>query len=152
MGDKRRSDIKMVDVSPKDETLRTATAKGFIRLKKETMELIEKGEMKKGDVLATAQVAGVMAVKKTPDLIPLCHPLRITGVDVEFEVEDDRIEITVTVKSLDRTGVEMEALSAVSAAALTIYDMCKWIDKSMRITDIRLIEKTGGSSGDFRAE
>lgn len=142
------SRIKMVDVSSKEETLRMAVAKGEIKMDKATIELILAGKMVKGDPLAVAQVAGVMTAKKTPEIIPLCHPLLISGADIEFSIDKERslIEITASVKTKGQTGVEMEALSAVAVSALTIYDMCKWTDKSMEIGQIRLIKKIGGKS------
>lgn len=142
---------RMVNVSEKDVTARRAVAAGRVYMKPETLELVEKGDMKKGDVLAVAQVAGIMGAKKTPDIIPMCHPLDIDGIDISFEINRDlaavdiRAEVTVSAK----TGVEMEALTAVSVAALTIYDMCKAVDKEMIISDIRLLEKSGGRSGEF---
>jgi cyclic pyranopterin phosphate synthase len=143
----------MVDVSDKDVTSRTAVAEGFVALKPETLAVVTKGEAKKGDVLATARIAGIMAAKKTHELIPLCHPLAITKVTVEFSpsTEPAGIHVTATVKVTGQTGVEMEALTAVSVACLTIYDMLKAADKGMTISDIRLLEKTGGRSGTYRA-
>lgn len=143
----------MVDVSDKDVTSRTAVAEGFVALKPETLALVTKGEAKKGDVLATARIAGIMAAKKTHELIPLCHPLAITKVTVEFSPSEEPagIHVTATVKVTGQTGVEMEALTAVSVACLTIYDMLKAADKGMTISDIRLLEKTGGRSGTYRA-
>jgi cyclic pyranopterin phosphate synthase len=144
---------KMVDVSRKQITARTAIARGIVRMKPETMQLIKEGAIKKGDVLAVSQVAGIMGAKKTPDIIPMCHPIQITGVDIDFTIlTETELGITATVSTMDRTGVEMEALSAVSVAALTVYDMCKAVDKSMVISDIELIQKTGGKSGDFYKE
>lgn len=140
---------RMVEVSDKDDTLRVAEAKAFIRMKEETIKAISGGEIKKGDVFSVAQVAGIMGAKKTSDIIPMCHPLMLSGVDLDFCVEIDGVELTAIVKTLGKTGVEMEALSAVSIAALTIYDMCKAIDKEMVIENIRLIKKQGGKSGDF---
>lgn len=140
---------RMVEVSDKDDTLRVAVAKGFIKMKKETIEAITGKEIKKGDVFSVAQVAGIMGAKKTSDIIPMCHPLMLSGVDLDFGVEEDGVEISATVKTYGKTGVEMEALSGVSVAALTIYDMCKAIDKEMVIENIRLIKKQGGKSGDF---
>lgn len=139
----------MVDVSEKNETKRIAVARGKVSMFPETLELIEKGEMGKGDVLGVARVAGIMAAKKTSDLIPMCHPLMLTGCDMKFKInkEKSEIEIEATVKTTGKTGVEMEALTAVSAAGLTIYDMCKAVDKKMVIGDIHLAKKTGGKSG-----
>ena len=140
---------RMVDVSEKAATLRTATAAGAVKMLPATVEAIRTGGVPKGDVLAVAQVAGIMAAKRTSELIPMCHPLALTGVDVRFTLAADAVEIEATVKCKGETGVEMEALSAVSAAALTVYDMCKALQKDMEITDIRLMEKTGGKSGDY---
>jgi cyclic pyranopterin phosphate synthase len=144
----------MVDVSDKDATERTATAKGSVLMNPETMALIRAGGVKKGDVLSVAQLAGIMAAKKTPDLIPLCHPLTLTSITVDLVCDPERnaVDITATCKLKGKTGVEMEALSAVSVAALTVYDMCKAADRGMRITDIRLTHKAGGKSGTFEAE
>ncbi len=143
---------KMVDVSSKAETRREATARGRIAMKRETLALIAGGGMPKGDVLAVAQIAGVMAAKRTPDLIPMCHPLMLTGIDVALTPNDARpgIEIEATVRTTGKTGVEMEALTAVTVAALTVYDMCKAVDRSMRIEQIRLTRKSGGKT-DFSA-
>lgn len=148
-----QGEAHMVDVSDKDVTSRTAVAEGFVALLPETLALVTKGEAKKGDVLATARIAGIMAAKKTHELIPLCHPLAITNVTVEFSpsTEPAGIHVTATVKVTGQTGVEMEALTAVSVACLTIYDMLKAADKGMTISDIRLLEKTGGRSGTYRA-
>lgn len=146
-----KGDARMVDVSGKDETERIAVAEGRISMRPETLALIVDGQVPKGDVLAVARVAGVMAAKRTPDLIPLCHPLNLSSVAVEFEPETDAssISIRATCKLRGRTGVEMEALTAVSAAALTIYDMCKAVDRGMTLEDIRLVRKSGGGSGVF---
>jgi cyclic pyranopterin monophosphate synthase len=142
---------RMVDVSAKDVTQREATARAVVTMRPETARLIQTGSLKKGDVLAVAQVAGVMGAKRTPDLIPLCHPLGITGVDMAFDldVEQARLEIRATVRVTGKTGVEMEALTAVSVAALTVYDMCKAVDRGMRIQDVMLLHKAGGKSGEF---
>jgi len=139
---------RMVDVSEKQATLREATAAGTVIVNAETFGLIMRGEMKKGDVLAVAQVAGIMAAKRTPDLIPMCHPIAITGVDIAFgqDAERNSIDITATVRCKGETGVEMEALTAVSVAALTIYDMCKAVQKDIEIGNIRLLSKSGGKS------
>jgi len=138
---------KMVDVSKKEVTARKAIAQGMVKMRAETMSLIKEGSIEKGDVLAVAQVAGIMAAKKTAELIPMCHPLQITGVDISFsDLSKTELGITATVKTMDRTGVEMEALTAVAVAALAIYDMCKAVDKTMMIGNIELIEKTGGKS------
>jgi cyclic pyranopterin monophosphate synthase len=138
---------RMVDVGEKAVVRRTAVAGGFVRMSPETIELLREKALPKGDVLNTARIAGVMAAKKTPELIPLCHGLNLTSVDVEFEVGQDRVEITATARASDRTGVEMEALTAVSVAALTVYDMCKAVDKGMVIGEVRLLEKTKESAG-----
>jgi len=144
----------MVDVSDKQATLREAVAGGAVYVSAETFGMIKRGEMKKGDVLAVAQVAGIMAAKRTPELIPMCHPIAITGVDISFALDEGRsvIEITATVRCKGETGVEMEALTAVSAAALTIYDMCKAVQKDIEISEIRLLQKTGGKSGQWDKE
>ncbi|TCR82237.1 cyclic pyranopterin monophosphate synthase MoaC [Rhizobium sp. BK376] len=144
----------MVDVGEKAETARVATAEGHVRMNPETLELIRQGNAKKGDVIATARLAGIMAAKQTANLIPLCHPLMLTKVSVDIS-EDDALpglRVTATAKLTGRTGVEMEALTAVSVACLTIYDMAKAADKAMEISGIRLLEKSGGKSGDFRRE
>jgi len=142
---------RMVDVSRKPETDRVAVAAGEVRMKSETLALIRAGQLKKGDVLAVAQLAGVMAAKRTADLIPLCHPLPLTHINVTCDLQDDLpgISITATVRTTAKTGVEMEALTAVSVAALTVYDMAKAAEKTMQITNIRLLEKHGGMSGDY---
>ncbi|PPD28919.1 MAG: cyclic pyranopterin monophosphate synthase MoaC [Hyphomicrobium sp.] len=149
-----RGEAHMVDVSDKSVTPRTAIAEGFVAMRSETLALIEAGEAKKGDVLATARIAGIMAAKKTSELIPLCHPLAITKVTVDFTVRRDPpgIHVTAAVRVAGQTGVEMEALTAVSVTCLTIYDMLKAADKAMRFDGIRLIEKTGGRSGIYRAD
>ncbi len=143
---------RMVDVSEKAPTLRTAAAAGRVKMLPSTVEAIRTGGTPKGDVLAVAQVAGIMAAKRTWELIPMCHPLQLTGVDVRFELTEDTVEIRAEVRCKGETGVEMEALTAVSAAALTVYDMCKALQKDMEITDIRLLSKSGGKSGDFIRE
>ena len=141
----------MVDVSAKDETERVATAAGAVVMQPETVQLIADGGVKKGDVLSVARLAGIMGAKKTPDLIPLCHPLALSSVKVELSIDTDRnaVDIEATCKLKGRTGVEMEALTAVSVAALTVYDMCKAVDRGMQITDIRLTHKSGGKSGTY---
>jgi cyclic pyranopterin phosphate synthase len=143
--------VRMVDVGAKSDTERVAVAKGEVVMRPETLRLIAEKGAPKGDVLAAAQVAGIMAAKRTPDLIPLCHPLLLSKVDVEFRMDEEtsRIEITATARSRGQTGVEMEALTAVSVAALTIYDMVKAVEKTMRIGNIRLVRKSGGKSGDI---
>lgn len=142
---------KMVDVSDKADSAREAVAIGSISMKKETLERIQLGSIKKGDVLSVAQVGGIMASKNTPIIIPMCHPIMISGCDISFrlDTEKSKIDITATTKTVGKTGVEMEALTAVSVAALTIYDMCKAIDKEMIIENIMLIKKSGGKSGIF---
>ncbi|HIN21074.1 MAG TPA: cyclic pyranopterin monophosphate synthase MoaC [Rhodospirillales bacterium] len=144
----------MVDVSDKQATQRTATAKGTVTMEPETMALIQVGGVKKGDVLSVAQLAGIMGAKRTPDLIPLCHPLELTSVTVDLVCDPGRnaVDITATCKLKGQTGVEMEALTAVAVAALTVYDMCKAVDRGMKITDVRLVHKAGGKSGTFEAE
>ena len=143
---------RMVDVTEKTETFRTAAAEGVVRVSPETLELIRTGGTPKGDVLAVAQVAGIMAAKRTHELIPMCHPLRLTGIDIRFSYEESAVRIRSEVKCKGETGVEMEALTAVSAAALTIYDMCKAVQKDMEIDGIHLCRKTGGKSGDYEKE
>jgi cyclic pyranopterin phosphate synthase len=144
----------MVDVGAKPVTARTATAKGRVLVAPETARLIAERGFEKGDVLAVAQLAGIMGAKRTPDLIPLCHPLPLEKVEVHLELtrEPPSIEITASCELSGKTGVEMEALTAVAVAALTVYDMCKAVDRTMRITDIRLVHKAGGRSGEFRAD
>ena len=142
----------MVDVSAKDVTSRSATACGRVLAQGSTIELITSGNASKGDVLATARIAGIMAAKRTSDLIPLCHPLQISKVSIEFGLAESHIDVAATVKVEGKTGVEMEALTACTVACLTIYDMLKAVDRGMRITDVRLVEKMGGKSGTFRAE
>jgi cyclic pyranopterin monophosphate synthase len=142
----------MVDVSAKDVTTREATAKARVNAAPETLAIIISGFAKKGDVLATARIAGIMAAKKTAELIPLCHPLMISKVTLDFDLHTDHVIVSATVKVEGKTGVEMEALTACSVACLTIYDMLKAVDRGMIITDLRLVEKTGGKSGHFKAE
>lgn len=143
----------MVDITQKIATERAAIASGTVRMKPETLELIRSGEVKKGDVLAVARVAGIMAAKKTSELIPLCHPLPLTSAKVDFEfISDDTLRIVAETKTTYVTGVEMEALTAVSVAALTIYDMCKAVDRGMVIGEIKLEKKSGGQSGEFTRE
>ena len=144
-------EAKMVDISLKGETVREAVAKGTVMMQPETLEQVKNASLKKGDVLAVARVAGIMASKKVPDFIPLCHMIPIDSITIDFDLSaTDRIGITSTVKSTGRTGVEMEALTAVTIAALTIYDMCKAVEKGMTITNIYLETKTGGKSGAYR--
>jgi len=139
---------RMVDVTDKDDTVRIAVAKGRVVMQPETLRLLLAGEIAKGNVLTTAQVAGIMAAKKTHELIPMCHPLLLTGIAVDLEPleSEHAVEITATVRLSGKTGVEMEALTAVTVAALTVYDMCKAVDRGMRIHDIRLVSKTGGKT------
>ena len=143
----------MVDVSGKDVTERIAQARGSVIMQPETLAMIRDGGVKKGDVLSVARLAGIMGAKRTPDLIPLCHPLALTSVKVELTLDEARsaVDITATCKLQGRTGVEMEALTAVTVAALTVYDMCKAADRSMRITEVRLTQKSGGKSGTYGA-
>jgi cyclic pyranopterin phosphate synthase len=145
--------IHMIDVTQKEDTKRQAVAECKVKLKAETLELIRRGGMAKGDVLTVAQTAGILAAKETPRLIPLCHPLLLTNVAIEFNIPQNAafIEITATAKGVGKTGFEMEALVAVSIAALNIYDMCKAVDKTMTIEGIRLVEKSGGRSGLYAA-
>jgi cyclic pyranopterin phosphate synthase len=145
---------RMVDVGAKDDTARVAIAKGEIVMLPETLALIRAGALKKGDVLTVAQVAGIMAAKKTSELIPLCHPLALTKIDVDLALDDSLpgVQITATAKTVGKTGVEMEALTAVSVAALTIYDMAKAVEKTMKIQNLRLVEKHGGKSGAIKNE
>jgi len=149
-----RGEAHMVDVSAKSVTERTATAEGFVSMQPETLKLIEDGDAKKGDALATARIAGIMAAKRTHELIPLCHPLALSQVSVDFEPSASPVGIMVraTVKVADKTGVEMEALTAVSVACLTIYDMVKAVDRGMSFSGVRLVEKTGGRSGHYKAD
>ncbi len=143
---------RMVDVTQKEITFRQAEAEGWVRMNPETVELIRTGGAPKGDVLAVAQVAGIMAAKRTHELIPMCHPLRLTAVDISFTLEETAVHIRSQVKCRGETGVEMEALTAASAAALTIYDMCKAVQRDMEITDVRLCRKSGGKTGDYVKE
>jgi len=150
----RQGDVHMVDVGEKEETHRVAVAGGEIQMQPATLQLIVAGEHKKGDVLGIARVAGIMGAKKTADLIPLCHPIGLTHleVDLQADADNDRIVCRARAETRGKTGVEMEALTAVQIALLTIYDMCKAVDRGMRMSDIRLLEKTGGKSGHFKAE
>jgi len=144
---------RMVDVTQKPDTERIAIAKGTVKMQPETFKLIKKGQVAKGDVLAVAQVAGISAAKQTPHLIPMCHPIAIDSVAMDFELkEPDTIEVTATVKCTGKTGVEMEAVTAVSISALTIYDMCKAVDRGMRMENVRLVKKSGGKSGTITLE
>ena len=145
---------RMVDVSDKSETARTAVAAGRVLVNRETFELIKSGGIAKGDVLTTAQLGGIMGAKRTPELIPMCHPIFLSGIDLKFDMNerDLAVEITATAKCTGVTGVEMEAMTAVSVAALTVYDMCKAVQKDMVISGVRLLKKTGGKSGIFIRE
>ena len=147
----KKGKANMVDVTAKDITMREAVAKGSVFMRQGTLKVVLANELKKGDVLGVARIAGIMATKRTSEIIPLCHPLNITSVDISFEPVREKkcIDITATVRVSSQTGVEMEALTAVSVAALTIYDMCKAIDKGMTISGIRLMKKTGGKSGTY---
>jgi len=157
-----RGQARMVDVSAKADTERVAVARGRVLMHRETLDLIQQGNIAKGDVFTVAQVAGVQAAKRTAELIPMCHPLLLTHVSVEFDVQtvgtevtggmEGIVEITATVRTTGKTGVEMEALTAVAVAGLTIYDMCKAVDRTMRVTDIRLVRKSGGKSGEIILE
>ena len=140
---------RMVDVTEKETTTRTASAMASVRMDPSTAEAVRTGGVSKGDVLAVAQVAGIMAAKRTGDLIPMCHPVALTGVDIRFAVKEDRVDILAVARCKGETGVEMEAMAAVSIAALTVYDMCKAVQRDVRISDIRLVRKTGGVHGDY---
>ena len=146
--------IRMVDVTTKTDTLRTAVAAGSVILGKDAFDLVAENKIAKGDVLTTSQMAGIMAAKQTSSLVPLCHPVMLSGVDVNLELNEEasQVEITAIAKSVGPTGVEMEALTAVSVAALTVYDMCKSVSKRITISNIRLLAKTGGQSGDYRRD
>jgi cyclic pyranopterin phosphate synthase len=145
---------RMVDVTEKPDTQREAVARCLVRMKAATLERLKKGDMAKGDVLAVAQLAGIMAAKQTPDIIPLCHPVIIGDVKIEFSLDEKNstVEVTAAVKSLGKTGVEMEALTATAITALTIYDMCKAVDRGIQIESLRLIRKSGGKSGTIKLE
>ena len=143
------SDARMVDVTGKDVTLREATAGCFVRMSDDTRALVSERKLDKGDALEVARIAGIMAAKKTSELIPLCHPIALGAVEVQLEETDGGIEVTATVRTAERTGVEMEALSAVAVAALTLYDMVKGVERGVTITDVRLLHKSGGRSGDW---
>ena len=146
-----KGQARMVDVGEKPETAREAIARGRIEMRPETLRLVLEGGLRKGDVLSTARIAGVMGAKRTADLIPMCHPVQLTSVEVHFEetVSGDGLEVVATASARDRTGVEMEALTAVTVAALTVYDMCKAVDREIAISDVCLVKKTGGKSGTF---
>jgi cyclic pyranopterin monophosphate synthase len=141
---------RMVDVSDKDRTVREATAEAFVRCAPATIALVREGGVAKGDVLAVARIAGIAAAKRTPDLVPLCHPISLTGVEVDVDVRDDGLRIVATARAADRTGVEMEAMTAVGIAALSAYDMLKAVDRGIEIVDWRLLAKSGGRSGEWR--
>lgn len=149
-----RGNARMVNVGDKSETKRTAVAAGRVLMNQKTFDLVRSGGVKKGDVLTVAQVAGIMGAKRTPDLIPMCHPILLSGVDLELSLNEEMrsVDILATTTCTGNTGVEMEALTAVSAAALTVYDMCKAVQRDMVIDDIRLLKKSGGQSGDFTRE
>jgi len=149
-----KGQARMVDVGHKPDTERVAIAKGEVHMSSETLRLVKEGNLPKGDVFAVARLAGIMAAKRTPELIPLCHPLLLSHIDVELSINEEKscIEITATVRSTGKTGVEMEALTAVSVAALAVYDMAKGVEKAIRINNIRLVEKHGGKSGDIILE
>ena len=147
----KKGAAKMVDISKKKITTRVAIAEGFIHMKKSTLEMIQKGLHKKGDVLSIARIAGIMGAKKTSELIPLCHPLNIEAINIDFEINNkiNQINVLVNCKTSNKTGIEIEALTAVSICTLTIYDMCKSVDRSMHIDNIRLVHKSGGKSGTY---
>ena len=140
-------EARMVDVSEKEPTVREARARAFVRMSPETVAVVRAGGLAKGDALGVAKIAGIMAAKRTPELIPLCHPLALSGIDVTLELVDEGVRVEATVRTRDRTGVEMEALVAASVASLTVYDMCKAVDKGITIAEIGLVAKTGGKSG-----
>lgn len=148
----RAGEAEMVDVSAKDPSVRLAVAESLVVMKPEILQSLRNGEIPKGDVLATARIAGIQAAKKCSDLIPLCHPLPLSKVSIDLQIESDLVRIRATCKTTGKTGVEMEALTAASVAALTIYDMCKALDKGIEITNTRLLQKTGGKSGDWSRE
>ncbi len=147
-----KGEAHMVDVSPKEVTTRSATVRARVLMQPATIKLIKAGTAKKGDVLATARIAGIMAAKKTPDLIPLCHPLSLSQVTVDFTLGSRHVDVEASVKVEGKTGVEMEAMTACSITCLTLYDMVKGVDRAVIITDMRLVEKTGGKSGTFKAK
>ncbi|MBG1231663.1 cyclic pyranopterin monophosphate synthase MoaC [Aestuariivirga litoralis] len=147
-----KGEAHMVDVSPKEISTRTAVVRARVLMQAATIKLIKAGSAKKGDVLATARIAGIMAAKKTPDLIPLCHPLAISKVTVDFTLAKKHIDVEAAVKVEGKTGVEMEAMTACAIACLTLYDMVKGVDRGITVTDMRLVEKTGGKSGTYRAK
>src|SRR5512140_1533938 len=142
--------MKMIDVGAKPKTERVAVARGLVEMSRATLALVRRGEVEKGDVVAAARLAGVMAAKRTPDLVPLCHPIALSGVEVEVKARAAGLEVVATVRTVDRTGVEMEALAAVAAGCLTIYDMLKRHERGMRIVEVALVEKRGGRSGHWK--
>jgi cyclic pyranopterin phosphate synthase len=142
-----RGDARMVDVSGKDVSVRTATARGRVIVSADVVRLLRDGALPKGDALAVARIAGIMAAKRTPDLVPLCHPIAIHGVDVDLTIDDDAVQVAATVRTADRTGVEMEALTSVTVACLALFDMVKAVDPAAQITDVVVVEKTGGKTG-----
>ncbi|HSN15144.1 MAG TPA: cyclic pyranopterin monophosphate synthase MoaC [Anaeromyxobacteraceae bacterium] len=142
--------MKMIDVGAKPATERVAVARGFVEMSRATLALVRRGDVEKGDVIAAARLAGIMGAKRTPDLVPLCHPIALSGVEVEVRARAKGLEITATARTVDRTGVEMEALTAVTAGCLTVYDMLKRYEKGMRIVEVALLEKDGGRSGHWR--
>jgi cyclic pyranopterin phosphate synthase len=142
--------MKMIDVGAKEKTERVAVARGFVSMSPATVRIVRRGESEKGDVIAAARLAGIMAAKRTPDVVPLCHPIALSGVDVEARTRKGGVEIVATVRTVDRTGVEMEALMAVAAGCLTVYDMLKRYERGMRIEEVALLEKKGGRSGHWR--
>jgi len=142
--------MKMIDVGAKEKTERVAVARGFVSMAPATVRIVRRGESEKGDVIAAARLAGVMAAKRTPDIVPLCHPIALSGVEVEVRTKKGGVEAVATVRTVDRTGVEMEALMAVAAACLTVYDMLKRYERGMRIEELVLLEKKGGRSGHWR--
>jgi cyclic pyranopterin phosphate synthase len=150
MAEKNR--VRMIDVGLKPDSERESVARGRMKMKAATLDMVRKGKLPKGDCLAAAQVAGIMAAKKTPELIPLCHPLLLNDVKVEYAFDEEGLEITASVRTVGKTGVEMEALTAVAVSALTIYDMCKGVDPAVQIQSIRLIRKRGGKSGEVILE
>jgi cyclic pyranopterin monophosphate synthase len=152
MADHPETRARMVDVTGKDVTHREAVATGIVRMSQSTRDLILAGGLEKGDALGVARIAGIMAAKKTSELIPLCHPLSISAIDVDLEPNDEGFLVTATVRTVERTGVEMEALTAVALAALTVYDMVKGTERGVTITDVHLVSKSGGRSGDYRAQ
>ncbi len=148
----KKNELRMIDVSPKQKTLRTAIAEGFIEISPKTLKAIKENKTPKGDIFTSSKLAAIMAAKATPDALPLCHPINITHCDIKFNTEKKGIRVLSLVKTFDRTGAEMEALSAAGTALLNIYDMLKAIDKNMNITNVRLLKKSGGKSGNYERE